>query len=46
VLMDASAHGTADLDDQLTHDGVACERSDLCDLRPAVMAARSSAMLR
>jgi hypothetical protein len=35
---------SADLDGQLTHDGVAGERSDLCDLRPAVMAARDSAM--
>jgi hypothetical protein len=34
----------ANLDGQLTHDGVASERSDLCDLRPAVMVGRDSVM--
>ncbi len=34
-----TARRAADLDGQLTHDGVAGERSDLCDLRPVVMAA-------
>ena len=33
-----------DLDGQLTHDDVAGERSDLCDLRPAVMVGRDSVM--
>jgi len=40
----APADVTADLGGQLTHNGVAGERSDLWDLRPAVMAARGSAM--
>jgi hypothetical protein len=40
----AAARRTADLGGQLTHDGAGGERSDLCDLRPAVMAARGPAM--
>ena len=39
-----AARSPADLDGQLTRDGVGGERSDLCDLRPAVTAARGSAM--
>ncbi len=43
TLRDAPRHArgarSAALDGQLTHDGVAGERSDLCDLHPAVMAA-------
>jgi hypothetical protein len=40
------ARSRLDLDGQLTHDGVAGERSDLCDLRPVVMAAPGSAIRR
>jgi hypothetical protein len=41
-----NARSPADLDGRLTHDGVAGKRSYLFDLRPAIMAARSSAMRR
>jgi len=41
-----NARSAADLDGRLTHDGVAGKRSYLFDLRPAIMAARGSAMRR
>jgi len=40
------ARSRLDLDGRLTHDGVAGERSDLCDLRPVVMAALGPAIRR
>ncbi len=40
------ARSRLDLDGRLTHDGIAGERSDLCDLRPVVMAALGPAIRR